>query len=92
MIIDFIRKAFSDGGNPSSSRLLTLGHSLVASFVLVFYVLKTKQLPDGGTLGGLGAFTTAHYLVNRATTAFGKQEKSKLADGGPDPAPAPPKE
>lgn len=73
--LEFLRRAFSDNGVPSSSRILTLLHSLVAMGVLVFYVVKTHTMPDGGTLGGLGAFTTAHYLVNRATTAFGKQTK-----------------
>jgi hypothetical protein len=72
--LDFLKRAFSDGGVPSSSRLLTFLHSVAAIGVLIFYVVKTHLLPDGTVLGGLGAFSTAHYLVNRATTAFGKQQ------------------
>lgn len=78
--LDFIKKAFSDDGTPSSSRLLTLFHSLVASSCLVYVVVKNHALPDGTVLGGLGAFSTAHYLVNRATTAFGKDKASPTSD------------
>lgn len=75
----FLAKAFSDNGSPSSSRLLTLLHSLVASGVLIYSVVHTPNhpLPDGMTLTGLGAFATAHYAVNRTTTAFGKPNTPK---------------
>jgi hypothetical protein len=80
MFLDFLKKAFSDAGTPSSSRLLTLFHSLVASGCLIYVVAKNHTLPDGTVLGGLGAFSTAHYLVNRATTAFGKNQNSTPDD------------
>ena len=83
----WVSKAFSDGGSPSSSRLLTAVHSLVACVALVFVVIKTHTLPDGMTLTGLGAFSTAHYAVNRATTAFGKSNVPK-PDIPPDTPPA----
>jgi len=73
----YMAKAFSDNGSPSSSRLLTLLHSLVACAALIYIVVKTHVLPDGMTLTGLGAFSTAHYAVNRATTAFGKPNTPK---------------
>lgn len=85
MNIDFLKKAFSDGGIPSSSRLLTLFHSATAVGVLIFYTVKTHLLPDGTTLAGLGAFSTAHYLVNRATTAFGNQKPDVVQPTPPVP-------
>jgi len=73
----WLKLAFSDQGNPSSSRLLTLLHSLVACATLLFVVIKNHphSMPDGATLTGLGAFSTAHYAVNRVTTAFGTKDE-----------------
>jgi hypothetical protein len=73
----WMAKAFSDQGSPSSSRVLTLLHSLVACGALIYIVIKTHLMPDGMTLTGLGAFSTANYAVNRATTAFGKPNTPK---------------
>jgi hypothetical protein len=73
----YLKSAFSDNGNPSSSRLLTVPHSLVACGCLIYVVIKTHGFPDGTVLAGLGAFATAHYAINRATTAFGKDKKDK---------------
>lgn len=70
----WLGKAFSDNGTPSSSRLLTLLHSLVGCSALIYVLAKTHMMPDGTTLAGLGAFTTAHYAVNRATNAWGKDK------------------
>lgn len=78
--LDFVKKAFSDNGTPSSSRLLTIPHSITACVALLYIVYKTHTI-DGMTASGLGAFAGAHYAINRVTTAFGKQK----AD---DPAPA----
>ncbi len=77
MLSPYLKQAFSDNGSPSSSRLLTAVHSLVACSVLIWVVVKTHTLPDGMTLTGLGAFSTAHYAVNRATNAFGKSNTPK---------------
>jgi len=73
----WLGQAFSDNGTPSSSRLLTLLHSLVACGGLIYVLAKTHSMPDGTTLAGLGAFSTAHYAVNRATTAWGKDKGPK---------------
>jgi hypothetical protein len=73
----WVGKALSDGGSPSASRMLTAVHSLVACGVLIYVALKTHAIPDGMTLTGLGAFSTAHYAVNRATTAWGKSNVPK---------------
>jgi hypothetical protein len=77
----WLAKAFSDNGTPSSSRLLTLLHSLVGCGVLIYVIVKTHLLPDGTTLAGLGAFSTAHYAVNRATNAWGKDKNVAKPDG-----------
>jgi hypothetical protein len=73
---EFLKQAFSDGGQPSSSRLLTIPHSVAAIFVLVYATLKNHSVPDATICGGLGAFATVHYLVNKAGSAvqsFSKQ-------------------
>lgn len=69
---DFLTGAFSDGGTPSSSRLLTIPHSIAAIFVLVFVAIKTHTYPSAAEGTALGGFATVHYVVNRATTAWGK--------------------
>ena len=81
--LDFIKKAFSDKGTPSSSRLLTVLHSLVACSAVTYIVIHSPNHSiDGGVAAGLGAFATVHYAVNRGTTAFGK-------DNNPPAAPPP---
>lgn len=71
------KQVFSDNGSPSASRLLTLLHSIVGCGCLILVVIKNHAMPDGMTLTGLGAFITAPYAINRATTAFGKDQGSK---------------
>jgi hypothetical protein len=75
----FIRQAFCDGGVPSSSRLLAAAHSLSVIFALLFFVIKTHALPDGTVSGGLGAFATAPYFINKAGSAI--EAFSKKKDG-----------
>lgn len=70
----FLKAAFSDNGLPSSSRLLTGVHSAVACGCLIAAVVHNRgSLPDAIAVGGLGAFATVHYAVNRVTTAFGRR-------------------
>lgn len=65
--------AFSDNGTPSSSRFLTLLHSLCAIGVVVNYSKHNNGgIPDVAVLGGLAAFATVHYVVNRTTQGFGQ--------------------
>jgi hypothetical protein len=71
--LDFLKQAFSDNGTPSSSRLLTIPHTLTACAALLYIVYKTHGI-DGMTASGLGAFAGAHYAINRVTTAFGKDK------------------
>jgi hypothetical protein len=80
---EFIKNVFSDNGIPSSSRILAATHSLAAVFALLFYVVKTHSMPDGTALGGLGAFATSPYLVNKAGSAiesFSKKDKTQDGD------------
>jgi hypothetical protein len=74
-MLDWLKKAFSDNGQPSSSRLLTALHSLAATFVLVYIAVKTRIYPDSAQGAALGGFATVHYMVNRITTAWGKSDK-----------------
>ena len=69
---EFLRGAFSDGGAPSSSRLLTALHSVVACGLMVGVFAHTHGLPSAGDMMALGGFATIHYAVNRGTTAWGK--------------------
>ncbi len=80
-MIDWIKKAFSDNGQPSSSRVLTAAHSVAAMFVLVFVAVKTHAYPDSVQGAALGGFATVHYAVNRITTAWGKDKKDGDLDG-----------
>jgi hypothetical protein len=80
--LDFLKKAFSDNGQPSSSRLLTVLHSLTAIFVLVYIAVKTGKYPGVDEATGLGGFAVVHYGTNRISKMFGK-------DAGTPPAPPP---
>lgn len=77
--LDFIKKAFSDNGTPSMSRLLTIPHSLTACIAVLYIVFKTHTI-DGMTASGLGAFAGSHYAINRVTTAFGKNQNPTSDD------------
>lgn len=86
--IDFLKKAFSDNGNPSSSRLLGAFSTIAAVFCLLFVTIKNHVVPGADVTGGLAAFGTAHYAVNRATSAWGKNPqmpKDGNGNGGPGP-------
>ena len=78
---EFLRKALSDNGTPSSSRLLAVLHSFAAVFCLVYVTIKNHAIPDGTVTAGLGAFATAPYAINRVSGMFGGQKKDQ---GGGD--------
>lgn len=77
---EYLSKAFSDNGTPSSSRLLGAFSTLAAVFCLVYVTIKNHIVPDALTTGGLAGFGTAHYAVNRVSNMFGGQKKDQ--DGG----------
>lgn len=65
----FVAQAFCDNGTPSSSRLLTIPHSVAAIFVLIYATIKNHAVPDATICAGLGTFATIHYLVNKTGSA-----------------------
>lgn len=80
---DFIRGVFSDGGDPSSSRILMFIHAALGGTWVTHIVFRANgSIPDFGTMAGVTAFVTAPYAINQFRNAFGKSE-------APNP-PAPP--
>ena len=67
---EFFQKSLQDGDNPSSSRWVMALAFVVAMFWVTYMLLKTHQWPDATVFGGLAAFCTSPYLVNRATVAY----------------------
>jgi hypothetical protein len=82
--MSFLREVFSDGGQGSASRVLTIPHVLVACASVAYVVYKTHVIPDAVTLGGLGTFATVHYLVNAAKNTI--SSFSKGGNGANPPA------
>jgi len=64
---DFIKQAFMDSGVPSSSRLLSAVCSFASIGWITHIVMHTHAMPDVATLGGVTAFSVAHYSANRLT-------------------------
>jgi hypothetical protein len=71
---EFIRGVFSDNGSPSSSRVFTGLHSVVACAALLYVVIKTHGFPDGMTLAGLGGFVGAPLGINAVRNIFDKKK------------------
>jgi hypothetical protein len=69
---EFLKQAFCDNGTPSSSRLLTVVTVFSSAFALLYAVITTRLIPDGGALMGLGAYASSPYAVHRASKMFGK--------------------
>lgn len=83
-LVQYAKQAFSDNGQPSSSRLLA-GVSVLSVLVGFLYVcFHTGHLPDGAASTGAAALATAPYAVNRASKMFGKDKDSEL-DAAPLP-------
>jgi hypothetical protein len=70
--IEFVKGAFSDGGDPSSSRIISAVCALAVIAWGTHVVVHTHALPDPVALTAATAFSTSHYVANRITTAFGK--------------------
>jgi hypothetical protein len=62
---EFWKGVFSDGGSPSSSRVLMGLHSLFSCGCLAHATYHNHAIPDAVTLGGLAAFATAPYAVGQ---------------------------
>lgn len=75
---DFIRRAFSENGEPSSSRILTALVVFFACGWVTSIVARTHALPD---FAGLALFIGTLYGVNQA---------GKVIAGLKPPPPSPP--
>lgn len=64
-MLAFLKAAFSDNGTPSSSRIIAAISTLASVGWITYMLIHSHVLPDVATLGGLTAFGTAHYAVNR---------------------------
>jgi hypothetical protein len=67
---DFIVKAFSDNGTPSSSRLLSAVCTLAVIVWGTYFVWHTRALPDGLTMGGMATLATSHLGVSKISSAI----------------------
>ena len=72
--LDFLKKAFSDNGIPSSSRLLSIPHFLVSAFCALYTTIKTGGHPDAMAITALSGFAVAPYTVNRVSNMFGQKK------------------
>lgn len=87
---EFIKKALSDNGQPSSARLYT-GVSLLAVLVGWLHVcFHTHALPDGAASAGAATLATAPYALNSAANAVSnwKKKKNEVLAAGTPAAPA----
>jgi hypothetical protein len=64
---EFLKQAFTDGGTPSSSRLLSAFCTIASIGWITHIVAHTHAMPDVATIGGATAFSVAHYSANRLT-------------------------
>lgn len=64
--MSFLREAFSEGGQASSSRLMMAFHALAGATWVSYhiYAAPTHPLPDAVTLSGVTAFVVAPYAIN----------------------------
>ena len=73
---EFIKGIFTDGGNPSSSRVFGAMCALTTIFCIIWVTVKNTHLPEAGGTAALTAYGTSHYLINRATTAWSSQNNN----------------
>lgn len=73
--MDFWKSVFSEDGQGSSSRILTVFTTAAAIACLLHVVLHNHVIPDAVTMGGLGVFAVAPYGVNQARGAIASFSK-----------------
>jgi hypothetical protein len=73
-----LSSAFSEDGNPSSSRILSLLHSVIACAGFMIVVNHTHAIPDAATMVGLGGFATVPYIVNSTKSAVQSFSKNPV--------------
>ena len=71
---EYIKLAFCDNGEPSSSRLMFAATTLTSMVALLAIVFKTWHMPDGTTLGGLSVYAASPYAINRASKMIGRDK------------------
>jgi dolichyl-phosphate-mannose--protein O-mannosyl transferase len=69
---DFLRKAFSDGDQPSSSRVMSAICSIAVIAWGTHVVAHTHAMPDALALGAATAFAVSHYTAGKVTGIFTK--------------------
>ena len=69
-MLRYLKSVFSGDDCASFARYATAAHVLTGCGCLVYVVLKTHAFPDGGILTGLGGWTIAPYVVNKAAAVF----------------------
>lgn len=64
--MSFLREAFSEDGQPSSSRLMMAFHALAGASWVSYHIITAvgHPLPDAATLSGVTAFVVAPYAIN----------------------------
>ena len=93
-IFDFMRQAFSEGGVPSSSRIINAWLS-VSSMTLIWFIVKHMmgqpldklQVWIGGlpmVIGALAAFAVSPYGVNQMSKWFKKDSGNPPQNGDTD--------
>lgn len=83
-MLDWIKKAFSDNGAPSSSRIMMALSTTCVLFGWLYAVIKTHQIPDGAASAGAGALATAPYAMNRVSNMWGKKQDNANIPDNPD--------
>lgn len=78
----YLGKAFSDSGQPSSSRLLGAASMMTVLIGWLHVTFHTHTLPEATATAAAAALGTAPYAVNRVTKAWGKEEKSEGDNNG----------
>lgn len=62
--MSFLREAFSENGQASSSRLMMAFHAIAGTGWMSFFLHRNHALPDPVTIGAVTAFVCAPYGIN----------------------------
>lgn len=74
-MLNWIRLAFSDNGQPSSSRLMMALSTMCVLFGWLYVAISTHRVPDGAASSGAAALAVAPYAMNRASNmTWGKKQ------------------
>lgn len=79
-MIDWLKRAFSDDGVPSSSRLLTAISMFVVLAGWLHVAIHTHAMPDPMGTGAAAALGTAPLTLHSVVNGWGK-DRNKGKDG-----------